>query len=103
MNSITPPRRCTGVCCITSRRFLLGLTATPDRSDQSDILALCDDNLVFERNLFAGIDGGFLVPFHYFGILDESVDYREAPGATASSTRKCWSTSWPPAPAPAMR
>ena len=60
-------------------RFLLGLTATPDRSDQSDILALCDDNLVFERNLFAGIDGGFLVPFHYFGILDESVDYREIP------------------------
>lgn len=62
-----------------SPRFLLGLTATPDRSDQSDILALCDDNLVFERNLFAGIDGGFLAPFHYFGILDESVDYREIP------------------------
>jgi len=60
-------------------RFLLGLTATPDRSDQSDILALCDDNLVFERNLFAGINGGFLAPFHYFGILDESVDYREIP------------------------
>lgn len=60
-------------------RFLLGLTATPDRSDQSDILSLCDDNLVFERNLFAGISSGFLVPFHYFGILDESVDYREIP------------------------
>ncbi len=25
--------------------FLLGLTATPDRTDQSDILSLCDDNL----------------------------------------------------------
>ena len=62
-----------------SPRFLLGLTATPDRSDQSDILALCDDNLVFERNLFAGVSGGFLAPFHYFGILDESVDYREIP------------------------
>lgn len=60
-------------------RFLLGLTATPDRTDQSDILALCDDNLVFERNLFAGINGKFLAPFHYFGILDESVDYREIP------------------------
>ena len=59
--------------------FLLGLTATPDRSDQSDILALCDDNLVFERNLLPGIEGGFLAPFHYFGILDESVDYREIP------------------------
>jgi superfamily II DNA or RNA helicase/HKD family nuclease len=60
-------------------RFLLGLTATPDRTDQSDILALCDNNLVFERNLFYGVDGGFLVPFHYFGILDESVNYREIP------------------------
>ncbi len=59
--------------------FLLGLTATPDRSDQSDILALCDDNLVFERNLFAGIDGGFLAPFQYYGIFDDSVDYREIP------------------------
>ncbi|HET8638026.1 MAG TPA: DEAD/DEAH box helicase family protein [Acidobacteriaceae bacterium] len=27
-------------------RFLLGLTATPERTDQSDILSLCDDNLV---------------------------------------------------------
>ena len=33
-------------------RFLLGLTATPDRSDQSDILSLCDDNLVFSKDLF---------------------------------------------------
>ena len=62
-----------------SPRFLLGLTATPDRTDQSDILALCDDNLVFERDLSAGINKQLLVPFHYFGILDESVNYREIP------------------------
>lgn len=60
-------------------RFLLGLTATPDRTDQSDILSLCDDNLVFDKNLFAGISAGFLAPFNYFGILDESVDYRDIP------------------------
>jgi superfamily II DNA or RNA helicase/SAM-dependent methyltransferase/SOS-response transcriptional repressor LexA len=60
-------------------QFLLGLTATPDRTDQSDILSLCDDNLVFNRNLFAGIEAGLLAPFHYFGIWDESVDYREIP------------------------
>lgn len=59
--------------------FLLGLTATPDRTDQSDILSLCDDNLVFTRNLFEGIQAKLLSPFHYFGILDESVDYREVP------------------------
>ena len=60
-------------------RFLLGLTATPNRTDQSDILSLCDDNLVFTRNLFEGIEDKLLAPFHYHGILDESVDYRDVP------------------------
>lgn len=60
-------------------RFMLGLTATPDRTDQSDILSLCDDNLVFTTNLFDGIQAGLLAPFHYYGISDDSVDYREVP------------------------
>lgn len=59
--------------------FLLGLTATPDRTDQSDILSLCDDNLVFTCHLFEGIEAKLLAPFHYFGIDDASVDYREVP------------------------
>lgn len=59
--------------------FLLGLTATPDRSDQSDILSLCDDNLVYGCPLFEGIHSGLLAPFHYYGIHDESVDYKEVP------------------------
>lgn len=40
--------------------FLLGLTATPDRTDQSDILSLCDDNLVFTCNLFEGVQAKLL-------------------------------------------
>ncbi|MBA2960543.1 MULTISPECIES: DUF3427 domain-containing protein [Ramlibacter] len=59
--------------------FLLGLTATPDRTDQSDILSLCDDNLVYTCHLFEGVEAGLLVPFHYYGIQDQSVDYREVP------------------------
>ncbi|MEY6433795.1 DEAD/DEAH box helicase family protein [Thioalkalicoccus limnaeus] len=59
--------------------FLLGLTATPERTDQSDILSLCDDNLVYSRHLFDGIELGALSPFHYHGIYDETVDYREIP------------------------
>jgi superfamily II DNA or RNA helicase/HKD family nuclease/SOS-response transcriptional repressor LexA len=59
--------------------FMLGLTATPDRTDQSDILSLCDDNLVFGCPLFKGITSGLLAPFHYYGIHDESVDYKEVP------------------------
>lgn len=57
-------------------RFLLGLTATPDRTDQSDILGLCDDNLVFDRDLFDGIEANLLCPFGYLGIAD-TVNYEE--------------------------
>jgi superfamily II DNA or RNA helicase/SOS-response transcriptional repressor LexA len=57
-------------------RFLLGLTATPERTDQSDILALCDDNLVFNKDLFDGIEAKLLCPFSYQGIADV-VDYQE--------------------------
>ncbi len=60
-------------------RFLLGLTATPDRTDCADILSLCDDNLVFIQNLFEGITRSLLAPFHYYGIFDESVDYQGIP------------------------
>ncbi|WP_273822384.1 DUF3427 domain-containing protein [Pseudomonas asplenii] len=59
--------------------FLLGLTATPDRTDNSNILSLCDDNLVFVTKLFQGIENKLLVPFHYYGIFDENVDYQSIP------------------------
>ena len=60
-------------------QFLIGLTATPDRTDRAAILSLCDDNLVFSRNLFDGVAAGLLAPFHYFGIWDESVNYKAIP------------------------
>lgn len=60
-------------------QFMLGLTATPERTDQSDILSLCDHNLVYERNLIDGIEAQILVPFHYYGIHDSVVDYQEIP------------------------
>lgn len=59
--------------------FMLGLTATPDRSDNASILAFCDDNLVFQSDMFSGVHAGLLVPFHYYGIFDESVDYQSIP------------------------
>ncbi|MFO7812288.1 MAG: DEAD/DEAH box helicase family protein, partial [Pelovirga sp.] len=60
-------------------RFLLGLTATPERTDQVDILHLCDDNLVYRQGLADGIDKQLLCPFHYYGIGDEHVNYQEIP------------------------
>ena len=58
--------------------FLLGLTATPDRRDGADLLALCGDNLVFDCGLAEGIRRGELSPFHYWGIADVA-DYAPIP------------------------
>ena len=59
-------------------KFLLGLTATPERTDQSNILSLCDDNLVYCKELFEGIQADILSPFSYFGIADD-IDYTKVP------------------------
>jgi superfamily II DNA or RNA helicase/diadenosine tetraphosphate (Ap4A) HIT family hydrolase/HKD family nuclease len=58
--------------------FLLGLTATPNRMDGADLLALCSDNVVYECPLTDGIERGDLSPFLYFGIADD-VDYAPIP------------------------
>lgn len=55
-------------------KFLLGLTATPERLDGRDVYALCDYNVSYEISLQDSINRGMLVPFHYYGIYDE-VDY----------------------------
>ncbi len=59
-------------------KFLLGLTATPDRLDGADLLALCGNNLVFECDLVEGIRQERLAPFHYWGIKDVA-DYAPIP------------------------
>lgn len=59
-------------------KFLLGLTATPERTDGGDLLALCGENLVYRCDLAEGIRRGFLSPFHYFGVPD-AVDYANIP------------------------
>ncbi len=61
-----------------SPRFLLGLTATPDRTDGADLLALCGDNLVFQVDLAEGIGREELSSFHYWGIRDVA-DYAHIP------------------------
>lgn len=60
-------------------RFMLGLTATPFRMDNQDIFQFCEDNVVYEINLQEAINKDYLVPFHYYGIYDETVDYSEIP------------------------
>lgn len=59
--------------------FLLGLTATPERMDGKDILELCDYNLIGEMGLREALEYDLLSPFHYFGLIDNTVDYKEIP------------------------
>lgn len=56
-------------------KFLLGLTATPERLDSKDVFALCDYNMVYEVRLKESINKGWLSPFRYYGIYDETVNY----------------------------
>ena len=56
-------------------KFLLGLTATPERLDNKDVFALCDYNNVYEVRLKEAINKGWLCPFKYYGIYDDTVDY----------------------------
>lgn len=55
-------------------KFLLGLTATPERMDGRNIYEICDYNVPYEISLKEAINKGMLVPFHYYGIYDET-DY----------------------------
>ena len=55
-------------------KFMLGMTATPDRTDRKDIFELFDYNKVFEVTLQEAIEDGYLVPYSYFGLVD-NVDY----------------------------
>lgn len=57
---------------------LLGLTATPERSDGLPILQWFDDRIAAELRLWDAIDQQHLSPFMYYGIHD-GLDLREIP------------------------
>lgn len=55
--------------------FLLGLTATPERMDDKNVLELFENNVPFELRLRDAIINDLVVPFHYYAIRDEFADY----------------------------
>lgn len=55
-------------------KFLLGITATPDRMDGKDVYAICDGNVAYQIHFIEAIRCGWLSPFHYFGVYDDT-DY----------------------------
>lgn len=54
--------------------FMLGMTATPDRTDRKDIFELFDYSKIYEIPLHEVIDRGYLVPYTYYGLTD-NIDY----------------------------
>lgn len=55
--------------------FLLGLTATENRMDNRDVVEIFGNNIPYELRLRDAIVNDLIVPFHYFGIRDELVNY----------------------------
>lgn len=58
--------------------FTLGLTATPERADGTDVVALFDDHLAYQATIGEGIESEVLVPFQYIGLRD-TVDFEQIP------------------------
>lgn len=55
--------------------FLLGLTATENRMDNKDVVELFGNNIPYELRLRDAIINDLIVPFHYYGIRDELINY----------------------------
>jgi len=51
-------------------RVLLGMTATPERTDEVDITRWFDGRVAFEMRLWEALDEGLLCPFQYLGVAD---------------------------------
>lgn len=55
-------------------KFLLGMSATPERSDDFDIYEMFDHNIAYEIRLMQAMEYNLLCPFHYYGITDMTID-----------------------------
>jgi superfamily II DNA or RNA helicase len=58
-------------------KFLLGMTATPERTDGNDIFQLFDHNIAYEIRLNRAMEEEMLSPFHYYGITELLIDNNE--------------------------
>lgn len=56
------------------KKLLLGMSATPERTDGYDIYSLFDHNIAHEIRLQQAMEEDLLCPFHYFGISDLEIN-----------------------------
>ena len=55
-------------------KFLLGMTATPERTDGNNIFKLFDHNIAYEIRLNRAMEEDLLCSFHYYGVTDLFID-----------------------------
>lgn len=70
-------------------RFLLGMSATPDRTDRFNVYDEFDYNLACDIRLSNAMEYDLLCPFHYFGVTDVEVDGHEIDENTAVARLTC--------------
>lgn len=58
-------------------KFLLGMTATPERTDGNDIFKLFDHNIAYEIRLNRAMEEEMLSSFHYYGVTDLIIENTE--------------------------
>lgn len=58
-------------------KFLLGMTATPERTDGGNIFDLFNNNIALEMRLRDSLKEDLVSPFHYFGISDATTDLKD--------------------------
>ncbi|WP_028857048.1 DUF3427 domain-containing protein [Psychrilyobacter atlanticus] len=60
-------------------KFLLGMTATPERTDGFDIFDQFNHNIAYEIRLDGALEEEMLVPFHYYGVTDIKIEDSSIP------------------------
>ncbi|MBX3098691.1 MAG: DEAD/DEAH box helicase [Salinibacterium sp.] len=68
-------------------RFLLGMTATPERTDGLNIFELFEYNVPYEIRLNSALELDMLAPFHYYGVTDFTFDDGVTTDDTSSLVR----------------
>lgn len=66
--------------------FMLGITATPERTDDFNVYSLFDYNVPYEIRLQKALEEDMLAPFHYYGVTDFEVDGEVISDASKLST-----------------
>ena len=66
--------------------FMLGMTATPERTDGINIFELFGYNIAYEIRLQKALDEDMLCPFHYYGVTEylgtHDTEYQDNQGRT---------------------